>query len=406
MDTQAWWVEHQHQAVGLSQLFHNDSSAVQAWLQKTPEVFLPQLLDDGFCIDHLQQMLPLVEEKAIANHVDIEPPYAAFYLHLNLITSNDDLLDLVSERLNHDYAAIFLGFVTWLRNQEKAQKNVAQDLLSMWKKRFSELHGPDLLEVELQRLEGQYARDQAMMALRNAVKEGNARESQELIAQHDLSIHEKDFEGCNILMHAVLSGSLEMVQTILGHCPQLSDQNDQGDHALMLAIRAHHVDIASLLLELGCDLEHQNLDEETPLTLSIKTQNLKLVDKVLDHGAYISMGQHHELDLANEFEQDAIRSSLLLHLLKQSAALSDHSHYEDNLITSLLEHRDELEDLVKSDALSSLSHDSRQLLYKHLLHPYHAMGAIFWHGHEQGKPPAIIHWLENQLIKQVWSRAA
>ena len=74
MDKQAWWVEHQHQAVGLSQLFHNDTSAIQAWLHKPPEAFLPQLLDDGFCIDLLQQMLPLVEEKAIANHLDNERP--------------------------------------------------------------------------------------------------------------------------------------------------------------------------------------------------------------------------------------------------------------------------------------------------------------------------------------------
>lgn len=399
MDYQQWYVEHQNQLQSIAMLFGDQPEAMHDWIKGLPEDFWPFLLDQSDLVGALQAMFPLKSEVMIWNHSDHELPSAAYGYLLDRYWKDDQ--DIISRYLSDESFQPLSHFLSWYEQQSPSFYEAIRASVNCWRHSFASLHGEDLLRVEVEKFQAQQNKYLAMDQLREAVRLGRVRETQQLIADHALSIHEQDFEGSNMLMIAVLSGDMAIVETILGHCPRLSQENYQGDTALMLAIMQKQVEIAKLLLELGCDVYHKNHDGDNALTLAIRTQNRDLVALLLAHGMKLEQSSYSELQLAEEFSERSIIDLLLEAYLKQSVNLDLSSHYEPTTFRLLVQYQEELVEILHShEFANALTSEVKDQLFQCLLHPYHAMGAVMYEGYDQDNPPQVYQWLEERLLYQ------
>lgn len=404
MSKSNWVKTHQDSLTHVMHLFHQEVSSFQKWLDDhAQEDDLALLLDTGEVVQSLSILLPCVDGTLIHNHADDEPNCGALIEALRLvIDGNQDLSPMQHVFNQQHYHALEV-----MAHQKNSSLLTA--LVHRWVDVFTSLHHEGELRAERQSFQHQLEESKSIQQLFEWVRQGDVVKAQTLMAEKGLSVHHYDFEGFNLLMTAILSGSLEMVQAILGHCPHLEDENHEGNTALMVAITQNQAEVVSILLDLGSNLMHQNQDGDHALMLAIKMHNHDLVHQLLEHGALVvdaaSMG-FELVDYVHELGDMTLMDMLLKAYLQQSVMLDQTSHYHDDLFAILVEHQDRLVSLLKANGFDALGQDKRKELFTKLLHPYHAMGKVFWYGYDAENIPEVVSWLEDQLIHGSWEKAA
>ena len=142
-----------------------------------------------------------------------------------------------------------------------------------------------------------------------------------ILEKNDTSI----LSGTNLLLHAVLSGSIKLVQRFWIESG-LAWRNGEGESLLHLAVSSGHVNVAKFLLKKGVDINATDNKQRTPLHLAVAEGKLNLVDFLIKENADVNRADNNKrtlLHLAILTGQCDLAKSLVLSCARPSLAMQD-----------------------------------------------------------------------------------
>jgi ankyrin repeat protein len=126
--------------------------------------------------------------------------------------------------------------------------------------------------------------DATVVRIMAALRNGDAKEFEEMLKNNPDLINSKGTAGSTILMYAALYGTADNVRTLLDRGADPNIRNDAGATALMWA--ADNLEKTRLLLDKGADAKVRSNDGQTPLIIATRQFGSRaLVKLLLDHGA-------------------------------------------------------------------------------------------------------------------------
>eukprot|EP00953_Heterococcus_sp_UTEX-ZZ885_P003504 2400-Heterococcus_DN1.PRE.7 len=109
-----------------------------------------------------------------------------------------------------------------------------------------------------------------------------------LLARAGTLLEARDSMLRTALMHASMSGRLDIVQLLLRHGAVVNTIDTDKQTPLHVASLYNHMSIAVCLLEAGADVHAVELQLVTPIAAAVQANSLPLVQLLLDHGADIN----------------------------------------------------------------------------------------------------------------------
>eukprot|EP00953_Heterococcus_sp_UTEX-ZZ885_P003497 2399-Heterococcus_DN1.PRE.8 len=125
-------------------------------------------------------------------------------------------------------------------------------------------------------------------ALHIAARVGLAATCELLLARAGTLLEARDSMLRTALMHASMSGRLDIVQLLLRHGAVVNTIDTDKQTPLHVASLYNHMSIAVCLLEAGADVHAVELQLVTPIAAAVQANSLPLVQLLLDHGADIN----------------------------------------------------------------------------------------------------------------------
>ena len=129
---------------------------------------------------------------------------------------------------------------------------------------------------------------------------GNAQDLKDLIDRHPEILHQVDFTGKSLAMHAAEGGGLEVLQYLAGKGLDINAGDDSGNTALHYTASGNtdnHAACAAFLVKNGAETEllndpgrseYNNVKEGTPLMLAVHKKHLNVAKALVFSGANIN----------------------------------------------------------------------------------------------------------------------
>ena len=161
------------------------------------------------------------------------------------------------------------------------------------------------------------------------VNEGNVKEVENILKQHNDYVNNRNYEGFTLLSLAVMDNNIEMAELLLKYKADVNANVDLGDSLLIGAVDNKNMEMVKLLLSYGADIDYQGFRGRTALFSSLNKggenkENIEMVKLLIKNKAD---------DIANILLQngsDSLDKSLKVCNLNKETLLS----YDVPLITA------------------------------------------------------------------------
>jgi ankyrin repeat protein len=130
-------------------------------------------------------------------------------------------------------------------------------------------------------------KDEAMVSLHAAVKEGNV-EVVQLMLERGADINSRDAHNRTPLQRAASSGKLDVARLLVDRGAEVEPPDRRGWTPLHSASRYGHLEISRILVDHGANVNARQSRRSTPLGLSARSGHLGIVKLLLEHGADIN----------------------------------------------------------------------------------------------------------------------
>ncbi|PTY40331.1 ankyrin repeat domain-containing protein [Brachyspira hampsonii] len=128
--------------------------------------------------------------------------------------------------------------------------------------------------------------------LREYVNEGNVKEAENILKQHNVNINNIDYEDFTLLSHAVMDNNIEMAELLLKYKADVNTVVNDGDTALILAVDNNNMEMVKLLLSYGADIDYQGFRGRTALFCALeynRKENIEMVKLLIKNKADVNI---------------------------------------------------------------------------------------------------------------------
>ncbi|WP_304333159.1 ankyrin repeat domain-containing protein [Brachyspira innocens] len=137
--------------------------------------------------------------------------------------------------------------------------------------------------------------------LREYVNEGNVKEAENILKQHNVNINNLDYEDFTLLSIAVMDNNIEMAELLLKYKADVNTVVSDGDTALILAVDNNNMEMVKLLLSYGADIDYQGFRGRTALFCALeynRKENIEMVKLLIKNKADVNIA--YDGDYENE----------------------------------------------------------------------------------------------------------
>ena len=137
--------------------------------------------------------------------------------------------------------------------------------------------------------------------LREYVYEGNVKEAENILKQHNVNINNLDYEDFTLLSIAVMDNNIEMAELLLKYKADVNTVVSDGDTALILAVDNNNMEMVKLLLSYGADIDYQGFRGRTALFCALeynRKENIEMVKLLIKNKADVNIA--YDGDYENE----------------------------------------------------------------------------------------------------------
>ena len=137
--------------------------------------------------------------------------------------------------------------------------------------------------------------------LREYVNEGNVKEAENILKQHNVNINNLDYEDFTLLSYAVMDDNIEMAELLLKYKADVNTVVNDGDTALILAVDNNNMEMVKLLLSYGADIDYQGFRGRTALFCALeynRKENIEMVKLLIKNKADVNIA--YDGDYKNE----------------------------------------------------------------------------------------------------------
>ena len=137
--------------------------------------------------------------------------------------------------------------------------------------------------------------------LREYVNEGNVKEAENILKQHNVNINNLDYEDFTLLSIAVMDNNIEMAELLLKYKADVNTAVSDGDTALILAVDNNNMEMVKLLLSYGADIDYKGFRGRTALFCALeynRKENIEMVKLLIKNKADVNIA--YDGDYENE----------------------------------------------------------------------------------------------------------
>ncbi|KLI38373.1 ankyrin [Brachyspira hyodysenteriae] len=144
-------------------------------------------------------------------------------------------------------------------------------------------------------------KSKAYERLREYVNEGNIKEAENILKQHNVNINNLDYEDFTLLSIAVMDNNIEMAELFLKYKADVNTVVGDGDTALILAVDNNNMEMVKLLLSYGADIDYKGFRGRTALFCALeynRKENIEMVKLLIKNKADVNIA--YDGDYKNE----------------------------------------------------------------------------------------------------------
>ena len=133
------------------------------------------------------------------------------------------------------------------------------------------------------------------------VNEGNVKEAENILKQHNDYVNNRNHEGFTLLSLAVIRNNIEMAELLLKYKADVNTVVSDGDTALILAVDNNNMEMVKLLLSYGADIDYQGFRGRTALFCALeynRKENIEMVKLLIKNKADVNIA--YDGDYENE----------------------------------------------------------------------------------------------------------
>ena len=137
--------------------------------------------------------------------------------------------------------------------------------------------------------------------LREYVYEGNVKEAENILKQHNVNINNLDYEDFSLLSIAVMDNNIEMAELLLKYNADVNAEVDLTDSVLIGAVDNNNMEMVKLLLSYGADINYKGFRGRTALFSALehdRKENIEMVKLLIKNKADVNIA--YDGDYGNE----------------------------------------------------------------------------------------------------------
>ncbi|HJH56446.1 MAG TPA: ankyrin repeat domain-containing protein [Brachyspira hyodysenteriae] len=133
------------------------------------------------------------------------------------------------------------------------------------------------------------------------VNEGNVKEAENILKQHNDYVNNRNYEGFTLLSLAVIRNNIEMAELLLKYNADVNAEVDLTDSLLIGAVDNNNMEMVKLLLSYGADIDYQGFRGRTALFSALehdRKENIEMVKLLIKNKADVNIA--YDGDYENE----------------------------------------------------------------------------------------------------------
>lgn len=124
------------------------------------------------------------------------------------------------------------------------------------------------------------------------VNEGNVKEAENILKQHNDYVNNRNYEGFTLLSLAVMDNNIEMAELLLKYKADVNAEVDLTDSVLIGSVDNNNMEMVKLLLSYGADINYKGFRGRTALFSALehdRKENIEMVKLLIKNKADVNI---------------------------------------------------------------------------------------------------------------------